>query len=107
MTADELSGAPLMAALSFWPQVRELSFDAVKHAMATLRTVESRSQRAQEESHTRIMMYQLVADECGEPSVAFHGLPPTFHDLPPARRRRVRRGAHHGVHHARRRGDRV
>ena len=39
------------------------SFAAIKQAKATLRTLECRSQRAQQESHTRIMMYQLVADE--------------------------------------------
>ena len=43
--------------------VRNHSFAAIKQAMDTLRTLQSRSQRAQEESHTRIMMYQLVAGE--------------------------------------------
>ena len=48
--------------------VREHSFAAIKQATGTLRTLEQRSQRAQEESHTRIMMYQLVADECVVPT---------------------------------------
>ena len=43
--------------------VRNHSFAAIKQATDTLRTLQSRSQRAQEESHTRIMMYQLVAGE--------------------------------------------
>jgi len=43
--------------------VREHSFAAVEQAKVTLRMLETRSQRAQEESHMRIMMYQLVADE--------------------------------------------
>ena len=44
--------------------VREHSFEALRQAKATMETMVARAQQAQEDSHLRVMMYQLAANEC-------------------------------------------
>ena len=43
--------------------VREHSFEALRQAKATMSTMVTRAQQAQEDSHLRVMMYQLAANE--------------------------------------------
>ena len=43
--------------------VREHSFEALRQAKATMATMVARAQQAQEDSHLRVMMYQLAANE--------------------------------------------
>ena len=61
--ADHFESPELRQVWMDLASVHEHSFAAIKQARGTLGTLERRSQRAQEESHTRIMMYQLVAGE--------------------------------------------
>ena len=44
-------------------EVREHSVEAIKQAKATLIAMSNRSQRAQEDAHLRIMVYQIAAQE--------------------------------------------
>mmetsp|Transcript_27988 Transcript_27988/g.92056 ORF Transcript_27988/g.92056 Transcript_27988/m.92056 type:complete len:743 (+) Transcript_27988:60-2288(+) len=43
--------------------VREHSFEAIRQAKATLATMQTRSKRAQEDAHLRIMIFQMAAQE--------------------------------------------
>ena len=43
--------------------VREHSFEALRQAKSTMATMVARAQQAQEDSHLRVMMYQLAANE--------------------------------------------
>jgi site-specific recombinase len=65
--AEKFASAELKQVWRDLSAVREASFVAIRQAASTLKTLEARSQRAQDESHTRIMIYQLVRCPLGPP----------------------------------------